>query len=79
MHPLTQNVGNGELPNARNMHVACDINNGRIEYAYKIREGPSGKSYGEEAAKDVGLQCEEIEKIIKTRAKKEGFGILLRK
>lgn len=78
MHPLTREIGNGRFPAGKNLQVECIEKSQGIQYTYRVIPGSSGKSYGEEIAREVGLENRDIRRIISKRAKKEGYGGLLR-
>jgi len=79
MHPLTDEVENGRLPAARNLQVDCIDDGVKLVYTFKIKPGASGKSYGEEIAREVGLMPHNIDAIISEGAAEGGYARLLRK
>ena len=78
MHPLTKEVDNGRYPAGRNLQVKCIDDGEKIKYTYRVIPGSSGKSYGEEIAREIGLRPENIMDTISKRADKKGYKGLLR-
>lgn len=78
MHPLTKEVENGRYPAGKNIQVECVDKGGKLGYTYRVIPGSSGKSYGEEIAREIGLGSEEITNIISKRANKMEYRKLLR-
>ena len=79
MHPVATEIETKRFPAARNLSVESRYDGKKLVYTYKVREGASGKSYGEEIAKEVGLVSESIEKMLTKRADKEGYADIIRK
>lgn len=73
MHPLTKEVDNGRYPGARNLQVECKDNGEKIDYTYRVIPGSSGKSYGEEIAREIGLRDENIRDTILKNAEERGY------
>ncbi len=78
MHPLTKEVDNGRYKAGKNLQVECIDDGEKIKYTYKVIPGSSGKSYGEEIAREIGLRSENIINIISKKADEEGYTELLR-
>ncbi len=78
MHPLTKEVDNGRYPAGRNLQVKCIDDGKKIQYTYKVVPGSSGKSYGEEIAREIGLRPRNIMGAISRRASIKGYKELLR-
>jgi hypothetical protein len=78
MHPLTREIDNGRFSAGRNLQVECIDNGKTIQYTYKVVPGSSGKSYGEEIAREVGLREEDIRDLVSEGAKKGRYKTLLR-
>jgi DNA mismatch repair ATPase MutS len=78
MHPLTKEVDNGRYPAGRNLQVECIDDGEKIQYTYKVIPGSSGKSYGEEIAREIGLKPENIMDAISKKADEKGYKELLR-
>ncbi len=78
MHPLTKEVDKGRYKAGRNLQVECIDDGEKIKYNYKIIPGSSGKSYGEEIAREIGLRSENIINIISKKADEKGYKELLR-
>ncbi len=79
MHPITKEVDKGRYPAAKNMSVECFYENRKMNYSYKIKSGASGKSYGEEIAKEIGLMPDNIVQTVSRKARENGYGKILRK
>ena len=79
MHPVAEAVDSGRYPAARNLSVECQYDGRKIKYTYKVKPGASGKSYGEEIAKDIGLMPEKIEELVSKRAEKQGYAGMIRR
>ncbi len=79
MHHLAKEVESNGYDCAKNLHVECNYKNRRMRYTYKIKEGSSGKSYGQEIAKEVGLEPDNITNMIFEGAKRKGYRDILRK
>lgn len=79
LHPVTSHVENGQFPAARNLSVDCIASAEKLRYTFKIKSGASGKSYGEEIAREIGLRPENIDFIVTQRAAEKGYTHLLRK
>lgn len=78
IHPLTKEVDNGRYSGARNLQVECRDDGEKIEYTYRVISGSSGKSYGEEIAREIGLRSENILETLSKNAEKRGYKELLR-
>ncbi len=50
-----------------------------MTYTYKVKQGASGKSYGKEIAKEIGLMPENIIEMVSQKALKYGYGRKLRR
>ncbi|MCK5283776.1 MAG: hypothetical protein KAK00_10325 [Nanoarchaeota archaeon] len=68
MHPLSAEIENGRFPAAKNLSVEYKKQGKRNVYTYKIKEGSSNKSYGEEIAKEIGLGENEIDTLIREKS-----------
>ena len=79
MHPVATEIESGRFPAAKNLSVESRYDGKKLVYTYKVKEGASGKSYGEEIAKEVGLVSESIEKMVSSHAKKGGYADIIRK
>jgi DNA mismatch repair protein MutS len=79
MHPVAEAVDQGRYPAARNLSVECRYDGKKIKYTYKVKAGASGKSYGEEIARDIGLMPEKIEELVAKGAEKRGYAEIIRK
>jgi len=78
MHPLTREVDNGRYPAGRNFQVECIDEGEKLKYTYRIIPCSSGKSYGEEIAREIGLRPENISEIVSSKAEERGYKKLLR-
>lgn len=78
MHPLTKEVDNGRYPAGRNFQVECADDREKLSYTYRLIPGSSGKSYGEEIAREIGVRPENIAEVMKIRAEQGGYQHLLR-
>lgn len=78
MHPITTEVSNGKYPAAQNFQVECRDNGEKIGYTYRVIAGSSGKSYGEEIAREIGLKPDNIMRIILKKAERERYRFALR-
>jgi DNA mismatch repair ATPase MutS len=79
MHPVAEAVDSGRYPAARNLSVECRYDGKKIKYTYKVKAGASGRSYGEEIARDIGLMPEKIEELVSKGAEKRGYAEIIRK
>ena len=79
IHPLTKEVDKGRYPAGKNLQVECVDDGKKIKYTYRVIPGSSGKSYGEEIAREIGLIPESIMDTISRIADKKGHKGLLRK
>jgi hypothetical protein len=79
MHPVAEAVDQGRYPAAGNLSVECRYDGKKIKYTYKVKAGASGKSYGEEIARDIGLMPEKIEEMVSKRAEKQGYAEIMRR
>ena len=79
MHPVATEIETNRFPAAKNLSVESRYDGKKLVYTYKVKEGASGKSYGEEIAKEVGLVSESIEKMLTKRADKEGYADIIRR
>jgi DNA mismatch repair protein MutS2 len=79
MHPVATEIETKRFPAAKNLSVESRYDGKKLVYTYKMKEGASGKSYGDEIAKEVGLVSESIEKMLSKRADREGYADIIRK
>ncbi len=79
MHPVATEVERGRFRAARNLSVGCEDTGERLIYTFRVVPGPSGRSYGEEIAREIGLRPVDIEDLVSQRAEKQGFSHLLRR
>jgi DNA mismatch repair ATPase MutS len=79
MHPVAEAVDQGRYPAAGNLSVECRYDGKKIKYTYKVKAGASGKSYGEEIARDIGLMPEKIEEMVSKRAERQGYAEIIRR
>jgi DNA mismatch repair protein MutS len=79
MHPVAEAVDQGRYPAARNLSVECRYDGRKIKYTYNVKAGASGRSYGEEIARDIGLMPEKIEEMVSKRAERQGYAEIIRK
>jgi DNA mismatch repair protein MutS len=79
MHPVAEAVDKGRYPAARNLSVECRYDGKKVKYTYKVKAGASGKSYGEEIARDIGLMPEKIEELVAKGAEKRGYAEIIRR
>lgn len=79
MHPVAEEVDKGRYPAAKNLSVECLYEGKKIRYTYKVKAGASGRSYGEEIAREIGLIPERISEIVSRRAEKQGYGDIIRR
>ncbi len=79
MHLVAKEVGNEKYSAAKNLCVECIIDDKKIQYTYKIKNGASNKSYGEEIAKEIGLMPDAIIETVRKKAAEKGFSEALRR
>jgi DNA mismatch repair protein MutS len=79
MHPVAEAVDQGRYPAARNLSVECRYDGKKIKYTYNVKTGASGRSYGEEIARDIGLMPEKIQELVSKRAEKRGYAEIMRR
>ncbi len=79
MHPIAEYVDNGRYTAASNLAVECIYADNKMTYTYKVTQGASGKSYGQEIAKEIGLMPENISEMVSQKAMKYGYGKKLRR
>ena len=68
MHPLSAEIENGRFPAARNLSVEYKKEGRENVFTYKIKEGSSNKSYGEEIAREMGLGEKDIDMHIREKS-----------
>jgi hypothetical protein len=73
MHLVAKEVDSGRYPAAKNLSPECIYDGRKIKYTYRMRAGASGKSYGEEIAREIGLMPEDISRIVSEKAEKQGY------
>lgn len=79
MHPLAKEIDSGRYPAGKNLQVECVDDGEKLRYTYRVIPGSSGKSYGKEIAREIGLTPDGLMAMILGKAKKGGYTGLLRK
>ena len=79
MHLVAKEVDSGRYPAAKNLSVECLDEGGKLTYTYRVKEGASDRSYGEEIAREVGLMPENIMETVSRGAEEKGYGSVLRR
>lgn len=73
MEGIAQKVTEGRIPKSLNKHLSFSNHDGKIEYHYKLTDGPAEMDYGAQIADSLGLSVDNLRQRLRARAQNEGF------